>query len=366
MIPNRTRALAIAAAPVVLLALGTGPAAAQAMKMTPELAKVIEAAKAEKVLDISSGDLVNGGGQAKPEIVAGFKKYFGIDVDFEFTPGGPMGEIGNKVATEFRAGQKSSTDAWTGAAAQVVPLLKLDMFHKVDWVKLYPDRIKPEFVEADTRALRVATGMPGILYNKNKAPEFGNVATMADILKPAYKGKFGTTIYGAAFDVLLADSVWGPDKTLDYYKKFVKQAQGILNCGGEDRVASGEFLAMIFDCAGGSQHYPKYSSILALHVVPEMAQRRPYYLMIPKNAAHPNMGILYALFMSTPEGQKVQEASWGIPLYGYPETRRHKEIAAMEAKGVKFLEVDIDWWQKHPEIVKNSRKMFGIVRAATK
>jgi hypothetical protein len=62
----------------------------------------------------------------------------------------------------------------------------------------------------------------------------------------------------------------------------------------------------------------------------------------------------------------VQEDSWGIPLYEHEETRRHKEIAALEAKGVKFLDVTIDWWEKRPEIVENSRKMFGIVRAATK
>ena len=357
------RAAAFAATATLLV---SGAVSAQTISMTPELAKVVEAAKGEKVMDISSGPGVNGGAEMGPRIVAGIKKYFGIDVEYKFTPGGPMGEIGNKVATEFRANQKASTDLWTGAAAQIVPLLKLDMFVKVDWGKFYPERIRPEFVEAKGTALRIATGMPGILYNTQKGPEFGKVQKMDELLDAKFKGKFGTTIYGAAFDVLLANDVWGADKTLAYYQKFVQNMQGILNCGGDDRVASGEFLALTFDCAGGAHYLPQYKGVLDLHVVPEMAQRRPYYVMVPKNAAHPNLGILLGLFLSTPDGQKVQEESWGIPLYEHAETRRHKEIAALEAKGVKFLDVTIDWWEKHPEIVDNSRKMFGIIRAATK
>ena len=356
------RLAAVAALPACFV---FGAQAAE-MKMTPELAKIVAAAKTEKVLDVSSGPSVNGGAELSNRIVQGMKKYFGIDVEYKFTPGGPMGEIGNKVATEFRAKQTASTDLWTGAAAQIVPLLKLDMFHKVEWHKLYPDRIKPEFVEGDGTSLRIATGLPGITYNKQKGPEFGNVRTMDELLEPKFKGKYGTTIYGAAFDVLLANDVWGPDKTLAYYEKFTKNMQGILNCGGDDRVASGEFLALVFDCAGGAHHQPQFRNVLDLHVVPEMAQRRPYYVLVPKNAAHPNLGILFGLFLSTPDGQKVQEDSWGIPLYEHTETRRHKEIAALEAKGVKFLDVTVDWWEKHPEIVQNQRKMFGIVRAATK
>ena len=82
---------------------------------------------------------------------------------------------------------------------------------------------------------------------------------MADLLKPEYKGKYGTTIYGAGFDVLLANDVWGPEKTLAFYGKFVKNMQGILNCGGEDRIASGEFLALAMDCGGGTHHEAKYN-----------------------------------------------------------------------------------------------------------
>ena len=351
---------------VALAALGATGADAADFPISPELAKVIEAAKGEKVLELSAGPSVLGGAEMDTRIAAGMKKAFGFDIEYRFTPGGPMGEIGNKVATEFRANQQASTDAWTGAAAQIVPLLRLDMFHKVEWHKLYPGRIKPEFVEGGGTALRIATGTSGVLYNREKGAEFAKIERMEDMLKPEYKGKFGTTIYGAGFDVLLADSVWGPEKTLAFYEKFVKNMQGILNCGSEERVASGEFLALVMDCGGGSHHEESFGGRLAHKIVSDHATRRPYYLLIPKNAAHPNVAMLYGVFMSSPEGQKIVQDSWQIPLYEYPETRRHQEVAALEKKGVKFLDVTLEWWMKHPEIGRNSRKMFGIVRAATK
>lgn len=346
--------------------VGFAGAHAADFKVSPELAKVIEAAKSEKVLELSAGPAVLGGAEMGPRIVAGMKKAFGIDIDYRFTPGGPFGEIGNKVATEFRAGQTASTDAWTGAPAQIAPLLRLNMFRKVDWPALYPGRIKPEFVEGDGTALRIATSTPGVLYNRLKAPEFGKIKTMQDMLKPEYKGKFGTTIYGAGFDILLANDMWGPEKTLAFYGKFVKNMQGILNCGSEDRIASGEFPALMMDCGGGGQHDEKYRNSLALVIVKDNAALRPDYLLVPKNAAHPNVAILYGVFMSSPEGQKIVQDSWQIPLYEYPETRRHQEVAALEAKGYEFHNVTLTWWLEHPEIIRNQREMFGLVRAATK
>ena len=176
-------------AAVFAAAFGLDAAQAQTIAMNPELAKVIEAAKKEKQLTLEQGGQTFGGGLEK-RMQEEMRTMFGIpDLEIKFTPGGPMGVVGQKIATEFRAGQPSSTDAWTGAAPQVVPLLKLDMFHKVDWVKLLPGRVQAEFVEAEGRALRAATGMPGILYNVQKAPEFTKVVTSEDLLKPEYKGK---------------------------------------------------------------------------------------------------------------------------------------------------------------------------------
>jgi ABC-type Fe3+ transport system substrate-binding protein len=204
--------------------------------------------------------------------------------------------------------------------------------------------------------------VPGVLYNKQRAPEFAQVRMMDDLLKPEYKGKFGTTSFAAGFDVLLGKDAWGEEKVSAFLVKFAKQAAGILPCGGEDRIASGEFLALALDCAGGTQLTARYKDHLALQVPADNAQRRLSYLMVPKNAAHPNLAILYTLFFASPEGQQISRESWGLQLYEFEETQRHKEIAAIEATGVKFRDVTIDWWQANPGIDEANNRLGKIVR----
>jgi ABC-type Fe3+ transport system substrate-binding protein len=275
-----------------------------------------------------------------------------------------MGVVGNKIATEFRAGQPASTDVWVGAAPQVVPLMKLDMFHKVAWDKMMPDRVKPALIEANGTALRMTTGVPGILYNKKIGAEFASAKTLEDLLKPQFKGKYATTTFAAAFDVLAAKSVWGEEKTIDYVEKLAKNAGGLINCGDTGRLVSGEFAALALDCGGGAVNNPQFKDHVGLQVVADNAQNRPYYGLIPKNARHPNLGILFTLYMSTPEGQAITANSWGNDLYEYPETARHKFMTALEAQGVKFRDISIQWWLDNPGIDESNNKLSRAVRNA--
>jgi ABC-type Fe3+ transport system substrate-binding protein len=346
---------------VAVLALA-GPAFAQSVP--PELAKVIEAAKAEKQLDLANGGEVLGGTMMADRIKDGMKKMFAVDFDMRVTPGGPMGVVGNKIATEFRAGQPSSTDAWVGAAPQVVPLMKLDMFHVVAWDKMLPNRIRPELIEANGTALRLTTGVPGILYSKKIGSEFTKVKVLDDLLKPEFKGKYATTTFAAAFDVLAAKSVWGEEKTIAYVEKLAKNAGGLITCGDTGRLVSGEYPALALDCGGGAINNPTFKDHVGLHVVSDNAQNRPYYVLIPKHAKHPNLAILYTLYMSTPEGQLITAHSWGNDLYEYPGTERNKFMTALEAQGIKFRDVSIKWWLENPGIDESNNKLARAIRSA--
>src|SRR5262245_10881326 len=103
-----------------IAALSVGVAKGQTIAMNPDLAKVVGAAGKEKPLPLEQGGKPFGGGLDK-RMQQEMRTMFGIpDLEIKFTPGGPMGVVGNKIATEFRAGQTSSTDVWTGAAPQVV------------------------------------------------------------------------------------------------------------------------------------------------------------------------------------------------------------------------------------------------------
>ena len=267
-----------------------------------------------------------------------------------------------RLYTEKQADQKASTDVYYGTAVQIVPYLKLGLFRQVPWTTLYPGRITSKIVEGGGRALRIATGLPGVIYNKRVAPEFGKVETMADLLKPEYKGKLYTEPYLAGFDILVANNIWGYEKTATYVRKLSKQIGGLLRCGEPDRIASGEVPALALDCTGTDENLPKYHNVLALKILRDAAMRRYDYLSIPVNAAHPDAGILFALYLSSPEGQKdVLLDLFGNTLDSYPGTPTHAKVAALQREGYKFRDVTIRWWSAQKNIQSNLKKLIKII-----
>jgi len=345
-----------------MLGLATPSALAAAITPSPELQQVIDGAKKEGALTLQYGDAILGGAQGARVATAGIKTMFGVDLQISFHPGPSFAPMASKIYTEMQAGQKASTDVYNATAVELDPYLARDLFRSVPWTKLYPGRITPEIAEADGRALRVVTATPGILYNKTSGADFASVTTMADLLKPEYKGRIDTEPYLAGFDVLVAKSVWGYDKTTAFVKAYSAQVGGLVRCGATEQVASGQIPALAMDCGGNEQNLPKYKDVLAHNIIRDAAMRRFNYICIPMNAAHPNAGILFALFISSPEGQhNVQYSLYGTDLDTYPDGYSHPVTAALEKQGVKFQDVTTSWWNSHEEIDNDLKKLIKIV-----
>jgi ABC-type Fe3+ transport system substrate-binding protein len=339
-------------------------AGAGAEETTPALAKVIEAAKAEGQLSIRSTSTVLGGAEGARVAKDGIKRMFGVDLQVNWSPGPPYGPMAAILAQERQAGQKASTDIYAATAVQISPYLAQGLFQPVAWHDLMPQRIQPESVEAGGRVLRYRTVVSSITYNLQEAKWVKDINNFDDLLKLQYKGKFYTTPFLAGFDVMLADDRWGKEKTTERVKALSQQIGGVVGCEGIDRIASGEIPALVLDCSGGWPNTLKYrgKNVLGSHVIRDMAAKRYSYLAVPAHAAHPNAGILYALYISSPEGQ--QKMVWdlfGSDLHTYPDARSKKEIADLEASGVKFTDVTIDWWQSHPGIDQANQELAKII-----
>jgi ABC-type Fe3+ transport system substrate-binding protein len=335
---------------------------AQAIEMTPELKKIVEGAKAEGKLRIETLPDVLAGAEGLKAATAWMKKEFNIDVEGSFVPNPAFAQQLGKLFTEMQSGQKASSDAYTATAVQITPMLDRGIFVPVPWTQLLPGRITANIVEADSRALRVLTQLPGILYNKARFPEAVQVKEMNDLLQPGVKGKFATTPYLAGFDVLISADKWGFEKTSDYVTKMAGQISGLVPCGATERIASGEIPALVFDCGGGEQNRQRFKGVLDLHVIPDNAQRRYTYLTVMKHAANPNAAILYALYMSTPEGQKFVYDTAGFNLDTYAGSERAAEIGALEKRGIKFTDVTIDWWSKQPNIAAQHANLIKLIQ----
>ena len=217
----------------------------------------------------------------------------------------------------------------------------------MDWKKYLPGRITDEMIEQDGQLIRIVTGLSGVTYNSALAPM--KPERLDDFLKPQWKGKIASTPYSAGFDVLLAEDVWGKDKTVNYVRALSKQITGLIRCGEAERIATGEYLALVMDCTGQDALQWKEKGAPLEQMMPlDAAQQRYYYFAVPKNAQHPNAAKLYALFTMTEEGQKLAYDTWKTDLHFLPGSKMGKMVDDYKSRGVNFKEVTIAWYRSIP------------------
>jgi iron(III) transport system substrate-binding protein len=325
-----------------------GTVARAADEPSPALAKIIEAAKKEPKLNLEWGGGILGGTEALKDIAAKLNATYGTNITIRFTPGASLPEIVNQVVLSNASGSPSPTDAVIGSDQHAADLAAKNASMPVDWVSLLPGRIDPSSVDAEGRAIRIYTTMPGgIVYNTQLAPE--KPTKLTDLLKPEWKGKIASTPYAGSWELLSGSDVWG-EKAVQFARDLSPQLAGLIRCSDLERVASGEFIGFAMDCTG--REYVEFARKGApiTHVIPEdFAALRFYYFSIPKNAAAPNAAILFVTFLETVEGQKLVYKYANTDLYTYPESQIAPEIAAAKARGIQFHNFTIQWHRDHPE-----------------
>jgi iron(III) transport system substrate-binding protein len=333
------------------------PAAAQELR--GPIKDLAAAANKEGTLTLSWSQATLGGSQGAEQIQAAMNKMFGTNIHIDFVPGPDMARIFNQVATEYSAGQKAHVDLLLGAAAQIVPVVKLDMLQAFDWNQYLPAGT-PKVSELDDKIVRIVTGLSGVTYNSALA--LSTPTTLEDFLKPEWKGKIASTPYAAGFDVLLADDVWGQAKTIAYGRQLSTQVAGLIRCGEAERIATGEYLALVMDCTGqDALQWQEKGAPLAQMMPLDAAQERYYYLAVPKNAQHPNAAELFALFILTGEGQKLAYDTWKTDLHQLPGSHMGKVVDDAQKQGVKFKEVTVEWQLQHPEIDAAKSELIKIL-----
>jgi len=328
--------------------------------MNAALKELAAAANREGTLTLSWSGSTFAGIQGAARFQTAMNKLFGTNIRVNFLPGADMARIINQLATEHSAGQKASVDIALGAAPQIVPVLKVNFFEPVDWKKYLPGRITDDMIEMDGRLIRIVTGLSGSTYNSALAPM--KPATLDDFLKPQWTGKIASTPYAAGFDVLLADDVWGKEKTYSYVRALSKQITGLIRCGEAERIATGEYLALVMDCTGQDALQWQEKGAPVGQMMPlDAAQQRYYYFAIPKNAQHPNAAKLYTLFTMTDEGQKLSYDTWKTDLHFLPGSRMGKMVDDYKKLNVKFKEVTVNWYSQHPEIDAAKSELIKIL-----
>lgn len=337
---NRTFRLAVTlAVAFAIVALGN-PAAAQ---FSPEMQKIIAGAKSEGKLSLIWSATTLGGSAGAKRFQDGMNKMFGTSIQITFTPGPSMPGVGNQLAAEKQAGRPASTDVYLAYSRTMALLHKFDLFEPVDWKTLLPGRITDANVEEKGALIKVVTALPGILYNTQLAPS--KPTALTDFLKPEWKGKIASTPYAANFDILAAKGEWGPEKAIDFAKQLSPQLAGLIRCDAVDRVATGEFLALVMTCTGNEAIAVQQKGGPVDHVqARDLVIKSFFYFGVPRHAANPNTAKLFVTYAMTQEGQDLLWETWQSDLDLFPGTHTAKAVAATEkAYNVKLQNLDMAW-----------------------
>ena len=368
------RAAALLAAFAILFnACGAGgsPAAATAataspVKFTVKQQELIDAAKKEGELVFTSSVLNSKDEQSR--LFDGFRKYYGLpDYKITFTQGPQFPQMQAKLLEEFAAKKAASTDVFVGTETHYIALNAANAVDKVDWVGIGGNINKASLVAGEGIAVEFVTHVLGIQYNSQKIK---NAPTsLQDLLKPEYKGLIGTTAFASGFVTLGSPQLMGPDKAIAYYTQFVKQLQGQMNCGEEERTVSGEFPIFAMDCGGGRINILKKQGAPIEFVVPsDAALTNRWYVGIPSNAQHKAAATLFIDYLLGPDAQKAMWELNGFDNWQLPSSNVAKVIKDYEAKGVKFLHWGIESSLADTKAgAKNIRgTLLGILQSAAK
>lgn len=313
----------------------------------------------ELLLTWSSDSL--GGADGASRFEAAINKAYGTHLHIKWTPGPAMPNVGNQIAMAHSNNLASPTDVYLGFSRDIASLLKYDLFLTAPWKDYLPDRLTDAVVEKGAY-IKVTSATLGFSYNKKLAPS--EPKSLADLLKPEWKGKVATTSFGAGWDQIAATDAWGPERAIAFAEKFSKQVAGFMRCGETERLSSGEFVALATDCSDGpSGAAVRRGAPLARVIEPTVPLVSYFYLAVPKNAAHPNAGKLFVAFSATQEGQKIILDETTTDLHLFPGSAEGERLARVTKEyGISFKNADIDWQIANTAGNKAQREIADIIR----
>jgi hypothetical protein len=349
---------------VALFALAAlGPAAGQnspAGYVEPaNLAALVTAAAKEGVLTLSASETF--GGLAGAQLIQQhIEQKYHIKYDIHYAPVGGGGAFLRQLAQEVRAGQTASSDILFTANDRSLP----PVMQRVDWHK-YVTGLPETAVVYDRRAVKVMTELVGFSYNTKLIAPSDVPRSYADLLKPQWKGKIATSPYQGTFMTFLGlPNAFGPQRMLDFVKRFNGQVDGIMTCGDIDRVVSGEFLIFGLDCGDHEVRMRQRKGEPIASIYPREATEVNYISPgIPLTAAHPAAARLFLTYLLTREGQDDLWALTGQDSDLMPGSHMAKVIDALRRAHVNVMEgpqgTGLD--ERYPQFAEFEREITAII-----
>jgi ABC-type Fe3+ transport system substrate-binding protein len=320
---------------------------AEKAAVSPALAALIEGAKKETLIKGQWSESSFGGADGFRQVVDGMNKRWGLNLQAQFTPGPSMSNMLTKLGQEANAKQPASSDVFLGTATHMTDALKAgNVLKKMDWnSNPTMDRVAPD-------GIGVATGtrVVGVIYNSTLVKGEDVPSSLMDPLAPKWKGKIASNVGASGLYDWAAPDLLGYEFMKDYVIKLNKQIAGLMRCGENDRISSGEFAMLVPDCGGNDVPGLQAKGAPVAHTTfKEVGRLNIIYLGVPLNSSAPNAAALFVNYMHSPEGQALYWKSDGVDLHLYPESNTYEPVEKTRRAGGKL---DISTPQRSAELEK--------------
>ena len=331
---------------------------------TAALQQLIDAAKAEGGRFIADAVIDDPRGRKEAEIA--MEKLFGFKVMWEAVDLMNQNQFASRLLKEIQAGRQPSTDVFNGTQSTIPRLMQGNALESVDnWQALLP-RIPKEAIVSGGGALAERTRIGGFAYNTNLVPANKVPKKMDDFLDPFWKGKLASTTYAAVWDRagVRQDGTYDAEKAqriAELLTKLVKEKHiiGILRCGDESRISSGEFAGLALLCSQDTVDLARRKGApIQMAFLDETSNLTHSYLGLMKKAKYPNMAKLFMVFVQTAEGQALLRKWEATDTSFYPENDMYKLVQSLKKRNVDPPYIDIPAYLKARDEVEKWKDVY--------
>ena len=318
------------------------PAQSEATR-DPAVRRLVDAARQEGKLS-----LIYFSGGSDTEMAAlrkAFRSYYGLDLTIDNTADPDQANVAARLGQEAQAGRRSSTDVYFGVGV-FVENLKNQGVVKPGGLDGLPNL---NGLVEDGVGVALRTDLPGITYNTAKVTGDKVPKVVGDVLREPSDVRVAATPYAST----LAALPWfvGAEQGITYNVQLARKIKGLILCGEESRIVSGEFDMLVTDCGEFAARRLKAQGAPIAQVIPrDLAMESPSYLAIPDNAAHPNAARLWANFLLSRQAQDIlwrYDLADNVHLNGSHQAKRVDEL---RRQGLNFYDVRLADFVSHANL----------------
>jgi iron(III) transport system substrate-binding protein len=314
---------------------------------------LVAAAKKEGVLELLAPSTT--GDKGAQALGSAFNKKYGLNIKINYTPSSNMTGDVAKVVMGAASRATPDWDLMLVTDAHHATLWGKQLHQPFDYAKL---GIARELIQYDNGVVSLANQFVLPAYNKTILPVRDVPKRWEDLLDPKWKGgKLGVSTATHHLS-RLAVGPWGESKTTEFVSAISKQ-DPILGTLANlyNRLLIGEILliATLTDSFISQAKHDNAPIVFAEGLDPVISPT--YNAGVPKGARHPNVGHLFAVFLTDLEAQELWEKFNGQTSALIPGTTAYKY-----AQGKRLLQMNQSQAQTVDRLARQYGKILGFER----